>query len=447
MKHSNCFLILKVTRPMLRFGGLMATTLLMLLALVGMPIVHAQTEATVAGQVMFVLGRAIKHPEFGEQQTITKDMVVRQGDKLVTTSEAYVYVRMADGALLVLRPGSTLSIDLWRFNADKPEHSQIKYTLHQGLSRYVSGRGSQAAKEQFRFNTPLAAIGVRGTDFTVLAQPGLTEVSVRSGGVVVSAFGAACLQDALGPCEGRAAAELFASPLAGFLQLKAGEQRPQLIPSNGKSGPDQGMPALANEPTAKEDKSGTNSSSVLTTNVDSRIEKVSAQWIIQQPLAAWGRWGVATTEAERVQIVTSLMSGRDLVAINSYYVLARNPGVVQSLPETGTGNFKLVDHEGIVVNPKTGVYESTKAIDGSLSIDFAKARFQTNLKLQASGQTIQVGAVGSVESGGVLRSDLFISPTLVQGIVGGAGAGQASYIYRRPSTTGPEISGATNWSR
>jgi hypothetical protein len=452
MKHSKYFLFVKASPLILRVVSLPATTMLALWGLFGAPMAQAQTEATAtatattAGQVMFVLGRASKQPESGEQQAITKDMAVKQGDKLVTASDAYVYVRMADGALLVLRPGSSLSIDLWRFNSEKPELSQIKYTLHQGLSRYVSGSGSQAAKEKFRFNTPLAAIGVRGTDFTVLAETGVTEVSVRSGGVVVSAFGGACLKEAVGPCEGGLATELFANPKAGFLQLKAGEQRPQLIRSNGKTGPDQSNPALTNEPHAKDDKSGGNSPNMLATNLYPGIEKVPDQWLLK-PLAAWGRWGVASTEAERIQIVTSLISGRDLVAINSYYVLVRNPGMIESLPETGTGNFKLVKHEGIVVNTQTGAFESTKAIDGNLSIDFGKARFQTDLKLEAAGQTIQVGAAGSVESGGVLRSDLFISPTFVQGVVGGAGAGQASYIYRRSSTTGPEFSGAANWSR
>lgn len=447
MKQSNCHLFVTAFLAFTRAVGVLSSVLIALWLMMVTPMAQAQTDA--AGRVMFVVGGASRHPESGAQQAITKDMDVRQGDKLVTASDAYVYVRMADGALLVVRPGSTLSIDLWRYNADKPEQSQIKYTLHTGLSRYVSGRGSQAAKEQFRFNTPLAAIGVRGTDFTVLAQPGVTEVSVRSGGVVVSAFGAACKQDALGPCEGRAAAELFANPTAGFLQLRAGEQSPKLIPSNGKAGPDQGGQPLPNEPSAKDDKSGTNATSVLATKVETRVEKVASEWLPQPqaPLAAWGRWGGLATEAERAQVVTSLMSGRDLVAINSYYVLAKNPGAAPSLPETGIGSFKLIDHEGIVVNPQTGAVESTKAVDGSLSIDFAKRRFQTDLKLEASGQTIQVGASGSVESGGVLRSDLFVSPTTVQGVVGGTGAGQASYIYRRPSAAVPEVSGATHWSR
>lgn len=415
-----------------------------------------------AGQIMFVAGNAHKQGPSGKQQALTKDMVVTQGDKLVTQANAYVYTRMADGALLVLRPDTTLSIDLWRYNAEKPEQSQIKYTLHTGLSRYVSGRGSQAAKDQFRFNTPLAAIGVRGTDFTVLAQPGVTEVAVRSGGVVVSGFGDSCKAESLGPCEGRSAAELFAGPTAGFLQLRAGEQRPQLIPVNGKTGPDATRPALPSEPLAKE--GGSNNNQVLLANAENRAEKATSQWAVlpepqappapapapappPAPLAAWGRWGGLATAEQGQQVVAALLAGREIAAINPHYVLAKNPGVFSQVPETGVGHFQLIEHNGLVRNPQTQQFENTQSTGGTLSIDFGQQRFQTTLQLQALGQTTQISATGKVEPGGVLRSDLFVSPMVVQGLVGGAGAGQAAYIYRQSVGNGPELSGATQWSR
>lgn len=448
MESTKNLSMIKDARQSLRSAGLFAWFFIVQFGVFASISAMAQTD--VAGRVMFVVGAASKHSDAGIARTVTKEMVLHQGDKLRTSSDAHTYIRMADGALLVMRPDSYLSIDLWKYNPEKPEQSQIKYTLHSGLTRYVSGRGSQAAKDQFRFNTPLAAIGVRGTDFTVLAMPLVTEVSVRSGGVVVSGFGNGCKQDAIGPCEGRSAAELFASPTAGFLQLKAGEQRPQIIPFNGKIGPDQKGPALNGEPLAKEDGATTTSANLAATKLETRASEVLAQTFTATlaPLAAWGRWGGLATDAMGTQIVKSLVTGRDLAAINSYYVLAKNPGVISSVPESGQGNFKLIDHEGIIVNSQTGIIEATKVIQGNLNIDFGNKRFQTDLKLQGAGQTIHIGAAGTVEAGGILHSDLFVSPTLVQGLVGGANAGQASYIYRRSATSsGPDLSGAANWSR
>lgn len=432
---------------------------LVLLCMLALQICPAQAQDPAAGRIMFVTGKAIKQDAKGQDTAVVKDMEVRQGDRLITAPDAYIYTRMSDGALLVLRPGSTLSVDVWRYDAQKPEQSQIKYTLHHGLSRYVSGRGSQAAKDQFRFNTPLAAIGVRGTDFTVLSRPELTEVSVRSGGVIVSGFDANCKANALGPCEGRTAAELFAKPSAGYLQIKAGEKRPQLIHNNEKLGPEQTTPPLLNEPVAKEDKSANGQTSLVTLKGDIRTGQNVTKLLVQTsevevappppppPLAVWGRWGDVASATDRDRIVANLLNGRDLLAINSYYILARAPGPLSPLPESGVASFKLIEHDGIVVQPQTGQVHSTKATDGSLRIDFAKQSFQTDLKLDVLGQSVQIGAVGKVEEGGVLRSNSFTSTTAVQGLVGGSGAKQATYIYRQPGTTGLELSGATHWSR
>lgn len=421
------------------------------LAVLAIQASHAQTQQEAAGRVMFVAGKATKQDAKGQDIAVVKDMEVRQGDRLITASDAYIYTRMSDGALLVLRPGTTLSVDVWRYDAKHPEQSQIKYTLHNGLSRYVSGRGSQAAKDQFRFNTPLAAIGVRGTDFTVWSQPELTEVSVRSGGVVVSGFDANCKQNALGPCEGRTATELFAKSSAAYLQIKAGEKRPQLIHSNEKQGGEQTLPPLLNEPVAKEDKTGNSPANVVALKSDIRtgqdVNKLLEKSADTPPVAVWGRWGDIANAQDRDNIVTQLLTGRELLAINSYYILARTPSTVSALPNAGVGNFKLVQHDGIVIDPQTGKVHNTQATDGSLKIDFAKQSFQTSLKLDALGQSVQIGAEGKVEEGGVLRSNSFISTTAVQGIVGGNSGNQAAYIYRQPGSAGLELSGATLWSR
>ena len=96
-----------------------------------------------------------------------------------------------------------------------------------------------------------------------------------------------------------------------------------------------------------------------------------------------------------------------------------------------------------------GVQEKATAYatDASGNIDFAKKSFQTDLKLEALGQTVQIGAVGKVEEGGVLRSNSFTSTTAVQGLVGGNGGKQAVYIYRQPGSVGLELSGAAVWNR
>lgn len=402
---------------------------------------------------MFVTGAATRQTAPTPPQPITRDTEIHQGDQLHTAANGYLYVRMADGALLVLRPNSTLRIDLWQYNADRPEQSQIKYTLQQGVSRYVSGKGSQAAKERFRFNTPMAAIGVRGTDFTVLARPELTQVAVRSGGVVVSPFDTACSREALGPCEGRSATELFATAGASFLQLRAGEQRPQIIRPNGTPGPDQISPPIGNEPIARRNINVPGQVTEIAHNLELRTESVASAPNIPntpspppEPLAAWGRWGQLSAE-DAAAYIRQFLQNRQLVAISSDFVLASNPGIASVLPEMGTVRFRLTEHDGIYRESTGASAQVTTANAGSLSIDFAQRKYQTELQLDLQGQALKLESTGTVESGNILQSSVLNPTTSLKGVVGGVGAAQAAYLYRSKLPSGAEISGTTAWGR
>ena len=400
---------------------------------------------TAAGKVMFVTGGASRQTDSGPLQPVLRDGEVRQGDQLATASDGYVYVRMVDGALLVLRPGSRLRIDHWQYNPDHPEQSQIKYTLHQGVSRYVSGKGSQAARERFRFNTPMAAIGVRGTDFTVLARPDMTQVAVRSGGVVVSPFEGACVREAVGPCEGRFAAELYANAGASFLQLRTGEQRPQLVRPNGNQGPEQGAPGLANEPTAR-GKSAAPETADIASATQYRVEKLASALPKEPALATWGRWGHLSAD-EAASYMRNLLQDRQLVAISPDYVLARNPGAITPLPESNVGNFRLTEHDGVYREAAGATPQPTIATAGRLQIDFGQRRYQTELQLDLRGQSLKMESSGTVEAGKLLESSVLNPTTSLKGVVGGQGAGQAAYLYRSTLPNGAEISGATAWGR
>ncbi len=419
--------------------------LLCALAMLATSGLHAQSLVA-AGKVMFVTGGATRQADRTAAQPLARDAEVRQGDQLATAADGHVYIRMADGALLVLRPGSTLRIDHWQYNAERPEQSQIKYTLDQGVSRYVSGKGSQAAKERFRFNTPMAAIGVRGTDFTVLARPDLTQVAVRSGGVVVSPFDGICAREAIGPCEGRFAAELFANAGASFLQLRAGEQRPQLVRPNGNQGPEQSAPALGNEPSARNGKSTAHESAEVAAATESRSEKLATVLSKEQVLATWGRWGHLSPDEAAVYVRT-LLQDRQLVAISPFHVLARNPAVIMQLPESGVGHFRLTEHDGIYRDAPGAAAQITQATAGQLQIDFAQRRYQTELLLDARGQPLRMQSSGTVDAGNLLESSVLNPTTSLKGTVGGPGAGQAAYLYRSILPGGAEISGATVWGR
>ena len=421
--------------------------------------VSAQAQGTspeaAAGEVMFVAGSANQKPSTGAPRVVIKGLKLAQGDVVVTGADAYVYVRMADKGLLVVRPQSELRIDRWSYDAQRPELSEIKYTLQSGVARYVSGRGSQAAKDKFRFNTSLAAIGVRGTDFTVLAQPNLTQVSVRSGAIVMGSLGSGCKAEGVGPCEGDGVIELLAAQRDKLFQVSLGDSRPRVVDSSSAGGPDKARPPASGEPHAD---GGASTAPSNTLVKEAAREAIVTELVVgssppsppsapQLPIAVWGRWGALASADEGTAVVQQILQDRQLAGINRYYVLGANPTAVMELPNAGVGQFALTAHDGLLIDPTTGAIQQTTASNGVLKIDFGARRFNTSLDLQSASIKTSIQSQGYIEERGKMVSDAFVSPTIIEGLVGGKAGSDAAYLYYRPANQGIEVSGATSWKK
>ncbi len=408
---------------------------------------------------MFVSGKAQRLRQDGQGNLVAKGMELLEGDRIVTQPDSHVYVRLRDGGLLVVRPASELHVDLWRFDPAQPQDSRIKYTLDSGVARHVSGQAAKAARDKFRFNTPMAAIGVRGTDFTVLADPNVTRISVQSGGVIVNSLGNGCRVEGLGPCEGGSAVELFATAKDKLLQLRAGERRVELIDDVSGS-PDKSQPPVNGEPVAKPRKNSgdLNVAEIRTAEfVDMALQadnKVALPLAPVSPvapippIAAWGRWAAIADKDPGVVNVEELLAGRSLVAISRLYILAADkPATAFELPGSGIADFKLTTHDGVISDNLTGQNVATTASNASLRMNFGSKRFETSMHVKAGDLAADINGKGSIESNGRFISDPFSSPSIVQGLVGGKQAGEAAYLYQRTISDRYDASGVTSWRK
>src|SRR5690606_4464019 len=78
--------------------------------------------------------------------------------------DARLELRMRDGAVLSIGPGSEFQVDEYRL---EPGSQRAFYSLAKGLVRTVSGAIGKVRHEDFRLQTPTAVMGIRGTDFSV----------------------------------------------------------------------------------------------------------------------------------------------------------------------------------------------------------------------------------------------------------------------------------------
>lgn len=84
-------------------------------------------------------------------------------DELRTGAASRLSVRFADNTKLYMGDHSTLVIDEMVYSPG--EAGKALFTLSQGVFRMVSGAINKTQGSEFTVRTPLATIGVRGTDF------------------------------------------------------------------------------------------------------------------------------------------------------------------------------------------------------------------------------------------------------------------------------------------
>ncbi|MEM7281894.1 MAG: FecR domain-containing protein [Pseudomonadota bacterium] len=176
-----------------------------------------------AADVTFVYGTAYRVTQDGQRIKLAKGMSVETGDTVSTSVNGRVQLKMRDGGLLALKPNTDFEIEAFAYTpqtgapATQPaEESKSFFVLLKGGFRSITGAVGRTDKSAYRVRTPVATIGIRGTDYS--AQfcaadcdgnlPDGLSLSVLQGGVTLSnaagaldidAGGSGFVKDALTP--------------------------------------------------------------------------------------------------------------------------------------------------------------------------------------------------------------------------------------------------------
>ncbi|MDH5546049.1 MAG: FecR family protein [Gammaproteobacteria bacterium] len=168
-----------------------------LMSILVLNVAIAAEEKHPVGTVVFVLGDALARGIEGTGRKLTRKAPVYALDTIHTNQKSQVQIRFKDNAFISVRPNSSFTIDAYSFN-DTEENKQ-HLNLVKGGFRAITGQIGKMNKQAFKLKTPVATLGIRGTDFTVMycrsdcgegergdtsAQNGLY-VGVISGGVTL----------------------------------------------------------------------------------------------------------------------------------------------------------------------------------------------------------------------------------------------------------------------
>jgi hypothetical protein len=123
-----------------------------------------QAVGQTAGVIQFVAGD-VKIVQAGSaDRTARKGVAVNVGDTVLTANGALAQLKMGDGAIVVVQSESRLTVAEFRYAGVEDGTEKVHYRLEQGGFRAVTGAIGRTHKKNYLIETPIAHMGVRGTD-------------------------------------------------------------------------------------------------------------------------------------------------------------------------------------------------------------------------------------------------------------------------------------------
>ena len=191
----------------------------------------APDGAAMVGEATLVIGVARLISTDGVERLVDRGTAIRVGDRIETGAGGHVHLRCVDGARLSVRPASRLQVENYSRASDASALTAIKFRLDEGVVRSITGAWGEAERDRFRLNTPVAAIGVKGTDFVVKSDGETTLASVYTGAIMLTPIAGIGCQASFGPCL-NGSEKLLSEDMKGqMLSLSRLQATPQLVPA------------------------------------------------------------------------------------------------------------------------------------------------------------------------------------------------------------------------
>lgn len=452
-----------------RFTKANLATCMALVFLAAASSANAQDPAMV-GEATMVIGMAKRVGADGIASQVDRGTPIRVGDRIETQAGGHVHLRFVDGGRLSIRPASTLQVEDYSHSTKQPSMGAIKFRLDEGVVRSITGSWGEAARERFRLNTPIAAIGIKGTDFVVKAEGDTTSASVYTGAIMFTPLAGSCSKS-VGPCLNGSEKILSEDMKGQMLELSRLQTAAQLVPlvdllaRSPRPGPAKAeTTAHLDKPLALEDGPSEIQTS-KTLIADNRAVAIVAA--MPQPVVPvapdatpgtpaalgqlmWSRFiwtqrmdGDAFTQ-DIEQAVAS--SGNERLLGNGSYTLFRpaNPtGAVLASADT-SANFRLTHGTAQLARGNGKSTEPVSITNSALKVDFTRATFATQLEL--SNPTI---GTDTIAASGTIGSNGVFNPITSNATINGAltlNGKEAGYLFDKSNTAGI-LRGVTLWGR
>jgi hypothetical protein len=396
-------------------------------------------SAQVVGEVTLIIGKSSIDRAAGPTEP-QKGGSVQEGDVIRTSDNGHVHIKFIDGARVSVRPNSVFRIHEFKYNPSEPAASVVRLSLDSGEARSISGAAAQAAKERFRLNTPLVAIGVKGTDFVTQVSKDVIRVTVNQGAIVMAPFDSGCKVESLGVCNTTRAKELTAEMLGQALVYRMGSTDPS-FQNVSKPGQVDSSKLLQLD---RQVRDGAEKPLASDTEAKNPLNAVVANRLI------WGRWARDPIANDNLTVpFLEAMRGNEVTVGDGYYFLFREPSNVNVLPTLTTKtDFGLKSASAYFRNAANEVVPASVQ-SGTLGIDFGARTYATKLSMSADGTGLQTfSQTGTINPSTGIFLGKSADPANASSLAGtiSLDARQAGYLFKNQISRGSFV-GATLWGR
>lgn len=134
-------------------------------------LVTSLTLSTVAiaqdssGMVVASRGEVIAMSNGGSRELKQGDFVY-VNDEIMTSNRSFAVLQFTDGAKVTVRPDSTMIIEQYLYAGNDSDEATLN--LVEGGLRVITGAMAKSNPENYKVRTPVALMGVRGTEFSIM---------------------------------------------------------------------------------------------------------------------------------------------------------------------------------------------------------------------------------------------------------------------------------------
>ena len=102
----------------------------------------------------------------GESRELKQGGFVYVDDEILTSARSFAVLQFTDGAKVTVRPGSKLIIETYLYAGNDSDEATLN--LVSGGLRVITGAMAKTNPEKYKVRTPVALMGVRGTEFSIM---------------------------------------------------------------------------------------------------------------------------------------------------------------------------------------------------------------------------------------------------------------------------------------